>query len=504
MPAGSTREVLRVRGMTCGACEKRIEKAVSALDGVQSVRASAPLGEVDVRWDPGRASRAGVAAAIRGAGYEVLEGAASRVTAATAALRLLGLFAVAAALFMVFRSVVGARFLPAVTQSMGYGMILVAGLLTSLHCIAMCGGIVLSQGMPRASAGSAAEPAAEPGARLTLRDRLGPSLRYNLGRVISYTLIGGLAGALGSLFSLSTALKGAIPVAAGAFMLFLGVRMTGLLPRLSRVRLRLPGVGERTRAAAARRGPFVVGLLNGLMPCGPLQTMQVYALGTRSALAGAFSMLLFSLGTVPLLLGFGAVSSLLGARFNRTLLRASGALVVALGLVMLSRGMSLFGVGLPVLPGAGAATAALNGSSPAAAESRASAIPAGRAAGGRQEVRTSLAGGQYRPIVVRQGIPVRWTISAGPDDLNGCDNPLTIPSYGIRKVLAPGDNVIEFTPDRTGTIAYTCWMGMISSTITVVSDAADVPAAQAEAAPGAAPPDAPRAPGPACACCAGR
>jgi len=45
-----------------------------------------------------------------------------------------------------------------------------------------------------------------------------------------------------------------------------------------------------------------------------------------------------------------------------------------------------------------------------------------------------------------------------------------VPQYGIRKTLVPGDNLIEFTPDRDGTIAYTCWMGMITSSIRIVAD----------------------------------
>jgi sulfite exporter TauE/SafE len=158
-----------------------------------------------------------------------------------------------------------------VSQSMGYGLIFVVGLLTSLHCIAMCGGIVLSQGINREALSGLAR----------FRTRLLPSLLYNGGRVVSYTIIGGIVGAVGSLFSLSTTLKGAMPFIAGAFMLFLGVRMLGIIPWLSRLSIRLPGSwGEKLSASASLRGPFVVGLLNGLMPCGPLQTMQVYALGT--------------------------------------------------------------------------------------------------------------------------------------------------------------------------------------------------------------------------------
>lgn len=54
--------------------------------------------------------------------------------------------------------------------------------------------------------------------------------------------------------------------------------------------------------------PFIVGIHNGFMPCGPLQSMWIVALAGGSSFAGAFSMLLFSLGTVPLMLGLGPLS----------------------------------------------------------------------------------------------------------------------------------------------------------------------------------------------------
>jgi sulfite exporter TauE/SafE/copper chaperone CopZ len=466
---------LIVDGMSCSSCEQRIEKAVRALEGVSQVSASASLSEVMVYYDADLVTRETIHGAIRSAGYQVREDsapaalspAAAQETAAAksrsgATYRFLGLIAVVAAIYLIIRYTVGFTFLPTVTQSMGYGLIFVVGLLTSLHCIAMCGGIVLSQGIRRHEAeGPAALPEvgseqrANPSSALTgLKERLLPSLLYNGGRVVSYTIIGGIVGALGSLFSLSTTLKGVMPVIAGAFMLFLGVRMLGIFPWLSRLKFRFPGLGgSRMRSAAAGRGPFVVGLFNGLMPCGPLQTMQVYALGTGSFLAGALSMFLFSLGTVPLLLGFGAISSFLSARFNRRMLKASGVLVMALGLVMFTRGMNLFGVALPALaPGSGGSVAVA------------------KVIGNYQEVRTTVESGEYHPFIVQKGIPVRWTVSAKAEDLNGCNNPLTVPQYGIRKRLVPGDNLIEFTPDRDGTISYTCWMGMISSSIRIVPD----------------------------------
>lgn len=85
---------------------------------------------------------------------------------------------------------------------------------------------------------------------------------------------------------------------------------------------------------------------------------------------------------------------------------------------------------------------------------------------GVQTVETSLSGG-YTPITVVAGTPVKWTISATKKTLTSCNRTIEIPEFDIEKTLSAGDNVIEFTPTKAGTFTYTCWMGMIRSTITV-------------------------------------
>jgi plastocyanin domain-containing protein len=97
---------------------------------------------------------------------------------------------------------------------------------------------------------------------------------------------------------------------------------------------------------------------------------------------------------------------------------------------------------------------------------------------GMQVVNSTLYPNRYPAIVVQQGIPVRWTINAPQGSINGCNNRFIIREYGIEHTFRPGDNVIEFTPTRTGRFSYSCWMGMIRSTITVVAEGegiADVP-----------------------------
>jgi plastocyanin domain-containing protein len=170
-------------------------------------------------------------------------------------------------------------------------------------------------------------------------------------------------------------------------------------------------------------------------------------------------MLLFSLGTVPLMFGLGALSSLLTAKFNHKMMKASAALVIVLGLVMMNRGFSLSGISIipsniPLL----SSSNSINSSNVAVIQN------------GEQIVTTNLTDGRYVPIVVQKGIPVKWTIKVGQGELNGCNNPISIPKYNITKKLVIGDNLIEFTPTETGNVIYTCWMGMISSSIKVVDD----------------------------------
>lgn len=103
---------------------------------------------------------------------------------------------------------------------------------------------------------------------------------------------------------------------------------------------------------------------------------------------------------------------------------------------------------------------------------------------GVQRIATAFTSGRYAPITVKADIPVVWTISIAEADLNGCNNLMVIPAYGVEKKLVPGDNIIEFTPNESGAFGYSCWMGMIRSTITVLSP--DGTASEAGQAPGLA------------------
>lgn len=446
---------LSVKGMTCGGCELHVEKAAESIEGVIKAKAYHSQGKLKINTDDSINSEnkeefiAFIGQAVSKAGYES-EGLYS--TGNFSWKQWVGILVILSALFLVVKETGIMNALPVIESSMSYGLIFIIGLMTSVHCIGMCGGINLTVSLSSVRKGNS-----EPG----LLRRTIPALLYNSGRVLSYTLIGALVGALGSVISIGGATQGIIVGAAGIFMIIMGINMLGILPGLSRFLPRLPkGISSKIMGAGAGKGPFIVGLLNGFMPCGPLQSVQIYALGTGSALSGALSMFLFSLGTVPLMLGFGSLSTILPRRFHGRILKVSALLVLLLGGGMVLRGMSLNGVSL-------AAAGSFS--------SQADNVRIAMVKDGKQYVRTIMHGDEYEPFIVQAGIPVVWTIYAEESELNGCNNPLTVPEYGIRFKMEAGENIIEFTPpSEAGTITYTCWMGMITSGIKVVDDLGEI------------------------------
>lgn len=471
------RKVLQVGGMTCTSCEMRIENRLKKLEGVVDVKAIYSSSNVYVTYDANMILLENIIHEIEMLDYTVKNKSSGQVGRDMAVPetkqdkrkpddrmsvnQLLGIGIIIFAAYVIIQNTVGFNFIPQVNQNMGYGILFAVGLITSLHCIAMCGGINLSQCVSyNFGEGEAGKMA-----------RMKPSLMYNAGRVVSYTILGGAVGALGSAVSFSGTAKGIIAILSGIFMVVMGLNMLNIFPWLRKFNPRMPRFfGNKIHNNDGKNGPFYIGLLNGLMPCGPLQAMQIYALGTGSALAGATSMFFFSLGTLPLMFGFGAISSFLSGKFTHKMMKVSAMLVMVLGIIMLNRGLNLSGINL-----GGAVYAASAASNVAQIES------------GLQTVTTKLESGRYTPITVQKGIPVKWTITAASSDINGCNETLAIPKLGITQKLVPGNNLIEFTPDESGNIPYTCWMGMISSNIKVVDDVSNVSGSDtAQSAPGAA------------------
>jgi hypothetical protein len=214
--------------------------------------------------------------------------------------------------------------------------------------------------------------------------------------------------------------------------------------------------------------------------------MQVYALSTGSPVKGGISMFLFCAGTIPLMFALGAVSGLLsggkGRVFSRRVMQTGAILVTALGLVMFSYGWNLSGLTnspdkTASAKPAGTPEKSIQDRKQIQGVEKASE-PVTRDANkfepvienGVQIVNSTLRSNRYPAITVQQGIPVRWTINAPPGSITGCNYSVVLYEYGIQYDFKPGENIIEFTPVKAGKFLYSCWMGMIRSTITVVAE----------------------------------
>lgn len=424
---------LKVEGMFCSNCELKIENKLLKLNGIFKVEASFNNQEVKVTYDKKIISQEEIEKTISKLDYKVVKDKKTKINTQSICILIiiLAIYVICNHLgllniFNVF---------PTVEDSMGYGMIFVVGLLTSVHCIAMCGGINLSQSVS----------SAQNNVKIFTSN-----FNYNFGRIISYTLVGGIVGAIGAVISFNGAFKGAVAIVAAFFMIIMAINMLGIFPSFRKFNVRMPKkVAIFLNNSKKGKSSFYIGLINGLMPCGPLQTMQLYALSKASFIGGAISMFLFSLGTVPLMFTFGVISSKLNKKFAEKMLTVSAIIIFILGLGMLNTGLSLSGLKINIKTNN--------------YENMAEMVD------DYQQIETTIDYGSYEPITVKKGIPVKWIINVPAEKINGCNNEIIIPKYNIDLKLKVGENIIEFTPYEEGIINYSCWMGMINSTITVIN-----------------------------------
>ncbi|WP_455715034.1 urease accessory protein UreH domain-containing protein [Anaerosporobacter sp.] len=432
---------LRITGMTCVNCQNKIQKKLHNTAGIKKADVSYNSGTAQVTYDTDIISLRDIISVIKRLDYDVIEDTQNVLNSRRTA----GILIIIISLYILIQQTAILNLLvpsQLAQTNMGYGMMFVIGLITSVHCVAMCGGINLSQCIPQI------EKTKEDGHFSTLR----PAFLYNLGRVISYTIVGFIVGALGSVITFSNTAQGGLKLVTGAFMVIMGINMLGIFSWLRRLNPRMPKFFTRkiNTQKYKSKSSFIVGLLNGLMPCGPLQAMQIYALSTGNPITGALSMLLFSLGTVPLMFGLGALSTVLSKKYTKKVMTVGAVLVAVLGLSMFSQGWSL--AGLPSI--SATSSGGLDETNVAMEE-------------GVQVVNSTLSPGNYPSITVKEGIPVKWEIDAPEGSINGCNYMIYINEYGIEYQFESGENIIEFTPTKVGTYQYSCWMGMIRGTITV-------------------------------------
>lgn len=226
---------------------------------------------------------------------------------------------------------------------MDFWLMFALGLVSSLHCLQMCGPIVISY---TAAAGFTPVPlhSSPPAGRFAL---LPPHLAYNAGRILTYTALGALAGLLGRSVELVGRLAGitsAAMIVSGALMVLAGILMFGsfrVTTRLGNASIqwtsRLLRPLRNLLSSPKTADHFYLGLALGFLPCGLVYMALLKSIAAGTPWAGALSMSAFGLGTAGALLVLGVFSSALKLRFNRFGSRLAAVSVMVLGVFVLLR-----------------------------------------------------------------------------------------------------------------------------------------------------------------------
>ena len=337
------------------------------------------------------------------------------------------------------------------------------GLVTSVHCVSMCGPLILTY----AVSGTAEGP---------WYRRLVPHLTYHGARLASYALVGLLLGAAGSVLNFDVIRPYAL-ILAGGLMAVLGLGMTGrvgwaryLTPRPPKFlvdAIRNTRRKATTDAVAGRESlatPLIFGLLTGILPCGPAVAAELASAATGSAVTGAVGMLAFGLGTAPLLLLFGASASLIPQRFKERMNLILAAAVMIWGLVFLNQALML--LGSPVTFAA-AKQAVMGG--PLAAPASGSGWT--RASDGVVEVTVAYVDMDFVPRDVRipADEPVRLIVDRTNDEAGPPDKQIAVPQLHVLADIADHAFTPVMLPSaKAGSYTLTCGMGVMEGSIVAV------------------------------------
>jgi len=208
------------------------------------------------------------------------------------------------------------------------------GLLGSLHCIGMCGGLVSAVAMSRPTI-------------------WWPGLfGYQLGRVTTYTLFGLIAGLFGTALGNigGWPMLRALAVIAGVLMIVFGLNLAGWLPdplkRFTAVisqRIGLAKLAHRLAGQASLSGWYVMGLANGLLPCGLVYAALGLSLASGDAASAVSMMFFFGIGTIPSMMFAPSLIRKLTPELRGWSLRIAGVIVIVLGVMTTMRDGSMHG-----------------------------------------------------------------------------------------------------------------------------------------------------------------
>ena len=215
---------------------------------------------------------------------------------------------------------------------MEYALLFVAGILSSMHCIGMCGCFVTAYSINLK--GNTYQKAVS-------------HLLYSLGRVTTYTILGAFMGFIGSnLYFLGkmAGIQNQVTLVLGILTVYLGLSLAGFVPKIAWLdnfgSLFIKSTQKIFSKLIRKKGMFFtypLGLVLGLLPCCLLYTVELQAMNTGSVYKGALTMFFFGLGTIPTLFSFGMVMNFINNKTKEKLVNFASYILIILGLSSIYR-----------------------------------------------------------------------------------------------------------------------------------------------------------------------
>ncbi|MBP9759463.1 sulfite exporter TauE/SafE family protein [Candidatus Dojkabacteria bacterium] len=276
-----------VEGMHCPACELYVEKKLSKIKGIKTVNANLTNSKVVIEsYNPIKLDA--INPLIQDQGYKIVKTkeSANPINRKELVLGLLIALVFMSLFFLLQKSGI-VSFLN--SDKITLPFIFLIGIIASLStCMAVVGGLVLSIS-----------------STFSKQKNVKPLVAFHFSRLIGFFILGGIVGTLGSAFILTPKLIFAMNIILFIVMVIMGINLLDVTSFFKRFQFKAPkSVGRNIMNLSDKKGIVNAGLLGVatfILPCGFTQSMQLYALSTKTFIDGGLTMLIFALGTLPVL-----------------------------------------------------------------------------------------------------------------------------------------------------------------------------------------------------------
>ncbi len=444
---------LSVSGMHCAACEVLIEKKLSKMEGISSAKASLADKKVEVTYEGTKPDVESINTQLAEHGYTLEEKPDDRAKFTLHSV--LSGVGISIILFIVYLMLEDSHLLSRFTidERSGIPAFFTLGVVASLStCAALVGGLLLALSKQWNELYGDSEK----------YKRVLPFAMFNIGRLVSYALLGAALGYVGSFFAVSLQQTAILIMLVSILMVIIGLQMLGV-GWAKRIKLTVPRFISKyisnEQNFKGKYMPFVTGALTFFIPCGFTLMAQTVALASGNPITSMLMMTSFVLGTLPMLiiLSFSSLkfqqNTMLAGTFNLLV----GFSIIAFGIYNINSQLNV--MGLKSLNDVYARSAFPSGEE----LTRASGVRmVGIGENRYQEVTMHAKGFEYYPkeITLQVGVPAKFNIQN--TDVLGCAQAMYMPGlYDDVIYLNSSESHVEFTPKEIGTFKISCTMGMV-------------------------------------------